>query len=127
MMRDFQGTIVEGAVAKVPEALEGIMGAGGALQPQARQTALSEEMRDILRTCHYATALGTSATFSSEGVAATLNQAEALAIPATVLSVAVDGLQRQTATICRYSNEAKECWVAGYHSVGLLAALLPPK
>ena len=46
VMRDFAGTIVEGAMGKLPGALTA---PGGALHPEPRARALAEELRELLR------------------------------------------------------------------------------
>ena len=56
MMRDFQGTIVEGAKEAIMEEAPGALASSGALGAPHVAQAYWDELRHLLRLCHYASA-----------------------------------------------------------------------
>jgi len=56
MMRDFQGTIVEGAKEAIMEEAPGALASSGALGAPHVAQAYWDELRHLLRLCHYAAA-----------------------------------------------------------------------
>eukprot|EP00802_Teleaulax_amphioxeia_P023127 Tamp_23661.p1 GENE.Tamp_23661~~Tamp_23661.p1 ORF type:complete len:276 (+),score=89.95 Tamp_23661:91-828(+) len=117
MMRDFQGTIVEGAKEAVAEEAPGALSPPGPLADARVAQAYWDELSHLLRLSHYAAAAAV-ASFAVPQQSAMLRTAlEKQGISEHVLRLSLVSIQKRSNFLCKCSQEAPKCWVASHYAL----------
>jgi hypothetical protein len=115
IMRDFKGTIVEGAKETLEAEMPRIL-TEGVLASARVAGAYWEEVKHLHRLAHYATAAGV-AKFADEEQAAMLHRALAReGIEGEVIGMSLMAMQKRSNFLCKCSQAAPKCWVASHYA-----------
>ncbi|EKX51423.1 hypothetical protein GUITHDRAFT_66095, partial [Guillardia theta CCMP2712] len=118
IMRDFQGTILEGAQERLAELQPELVKEGGMLYPPNRAQAFWEELKHLLRLAHYATAIGTREYTRSRDVTAFREMLSQIDIPRALVVESLQAMQLRAGYLCsRCAKESPESWVASFSSL----------